>query len=192
MQRDVSNQGEKINDNISSKFKNKRQRSQNSNDEHAVSLVVDDDIAGRNIPEPRRMSARLKAKKEDMEIDSCADKKSSINTHIKRRRTSSLEPREQPAAKKIRTSSKASKSTMRQISRLAKSRLVTVIEGEEHHLVHPEFRLQRPSFNGKNLTFGIPRHDKKDIDDVLRNAPYATDMFQYLYAAEVSVMESNF
>jgi len=86
----------------------------------------------------------------------------------------------------VMTAKNASKIIMRQIGRKAKSRLVTTISGEEQYVVHPDFRLQRASFNGNNHTFGIPRHDLDDEDNVLRNTPYATDMIQQLYAAEVS------
>lgn len=77
-----------------------------------------------------------------------------------------------------------SKVTARQIDREAKSRLVTKIPDEDKYIVHPDFRLRRATFNGKNHTLGVAKHDRKDCDDVLKNAPYVTDMFQHLFSAE--------
>lgn len=152
--------------------------------------MVADDVVDKRVSEPRRMSARLRAKKDHLNVEkSSSDKEriaSDCGVHSKRRRTSSIDPKEQPAAKKVRKSSNVSKATMRQIGRVAKSRIVSIIEGEERFLVHPDFRLQRQSRNDKILTSGIPRHDRNDMDDVLKNASYATDLFQHLYAAEVS------
>lgn len=189
--RDVSNQGNtSSNNNTSAKSISKRQRNQNSKNEPHKTLSFTDHNAQSHVPEKRRMSARLRAKKEESGMESYAfegkPKATNIGTQSKRRRTSSLDPKEQPATKKMRTSSTVSKATMRQIGRVAKSRIVTTIECEDQYLVHPDFRLQRESFNGKNLTFGIPKHDRQDSDDVLKNASYATDMFQYLYAAETA------
>jgi hypothetical protein len=142
------------------------------------------------------MSARLKAKKDEIHVNTITSdterKPSDSGMYSKRRRTSSLGPKDQPVSKKLRTSSNVSKATMRQIGRIAKSRIVSMIEGEDKFLVHPDFRLQRHCNFEKNLTSGIPRHDRKDVDDVLKNASYATDMFQYFYAAEVSLTNAIF
>lgn len=78
------------------------------------------------------------------------------------------------------------KVTARQIDQEAKSRLVTKIPDEDKYIVHPDFRLRRATFNGKNHTLGVAKHDRKDCEDVLKNAPYVTDMFQHLFSAEVS------
>mmetsp|Transcript_15271 Transcript_15271/g.28748 ORF Transcript_15271/g.28748 Transcript_15271/m.28748 type:complete len:476 (-) Transcript_15271:198-1625(-) len=183
--RDVSNQGEKSdNDKILTKSKGKRQRYHNSDNDYSQSIILADDAASKQVAEPRRVSARIKAKyvesfTSEKELKECS-------MHSKRRRASSITRRDQPTAKKRRTSTNVSQATMRQIGRIAKSRIVSTIEGEEQFLIHPEFRLQRNSFNGKNLTSGVPRHDRRDIDDALKNASYATDLFQYLYAAEAT------
>lgn len=186
--RDVSNQGEKSDENTSAKVRAKRQRIRSSGHDHIQSIMVADDVVDKRVSEPRRMSARLRAKKDHLNVEkSSSDKEriaSDCGVHSKRRRTSSIDPKEQPAAKKVRKSSNVSKATMRQIGRVAKSRIVSIIEGEERFLVHPDFRLQRQSRNDKILTSGIPRHDRNDMDDVLKNASYATDLFQHLYAAE--------
>jgi hypothetical protein len=139
---------------------------------------------------PRRSSLRLIAKREKEEkAERQAERQKkkterSEKVRVKRKRTSVA--RSEPPAKKMRTASDASKVTMRQINRLAKSRIITKISGEDQYLVHPDFRLQRESFNGKNHTLGIAKHDKDDVENELMNAPYTTDMFQHLFAAEVS------
>lgn len=51
-------------------------------------------------------------------------------------------------------------------------------------LVHPEFRLERATYDGTNHTLGIAAHDLENKDDVFQVAPYVTDMFQHLYSAE--------
>jgi len=59
------------------------------------------------------------------------------------------------------------------------------IEEEVHsYLVHPKFRLKRPSYDGNSLTFGIAAHDKNDEDNELQIVPYVTDLFQHLYYEE--------
>ncbi len=53
------------------------------------------------------------------------------------------------------------------------------------YLVHPEHRLKRDTFDGINHTQGIAPHDE-NVDDVLKVAPYATDLYQHWYHVEVS------
>ena len=52
------------------------------------------------------------------------------------------------------------------------------------YLVHPEHRLKRDTFDGINHTQGIAPHDQ-NVDDVLKVAPYATDLYQHWYHVEV-------
>jgi len=124
---------------------------------------------------------RAKREREEQEITTKADKIAKLPVYKRRRSSSS---KSEPPAKKKRTSVDVSKVTMRQIGRIAKSRLVTKIEGEDQHLVHPEFRMRRVSLSGKKFTLGIARHDRDDVGNVLKNAPYASDLFQHLFAAE--------
>jgi len=169
-QRDVSNRadGEQPN-NRAEKDGGKRPRIQLAED--------DDDETSQQASKPRRLSARLLAKRKLEEKEQIKEEKAQ-----KRGRAPSDNAKNQPAAKRSR-----SKSTAKQIDQLAKSRLVTKITGEDKYLVHPDFRLQRASFDGKNHTLGVAKHDRDDIDNVLTNAPYATDMFQHHFAAEVSL-----
>eukprot|EP00566_Odontella_aurita_P012130 CAMPEP_0113562118 /NCGR_PEP_ID=MMETSP0015_2-20120614/20351_1 /TAXON_ID=2838 /ORGANISM="Odontella" /LENGTH=497 /DNA_ID=CAMNT_0000463983 /DNA_START=228 /DNA_END=1721 /DNA_ORIENTATION=- /assembly_acc=CAM_ASM_000160 len=51
-------------------------------------------------------------------------------------------------------------------------------------LVPPDYRLERPSFNGKNHTDGIAPHDTNDRGNTLQVAPYVTDIFQHFFQAE--------
>lgn len=64
-------------------------------------------------------------------------------------------------------------------------------EDEDQYLIHPDFRLKRISFDGKDHTLGMSKHDRVNKDDVLQTAPYVADMFQHHYALEVS-SECNF
>jgi len=191
-QRDLSNRAGQDDKSNADKNAAKRPRTRSSigGRQESIELAEDDDT--KQASKPRRLSARLKDKKDQEEKDArAAEKKEKVaakaaaKAATKRRRTSTADAKEQPAAKKIKTASNATKITMRQIGREAKSRLVTKISGEDQYVVHPDFRLERASFNGKNHTFGIPRHDLEDEDNVLRNTPYATDMIQHLYVAEV-------
>lgn len=167
-----------------------RPRTRNSLSRQAK-IVLEDDSSSNAKPAPRRQSARVKAKIAQEKKEAAKAKKEAAKKlaqekkAAKRRRSAASEARSMPPAKKMRTAANASKVTMRQINREAKSRLVNSIENEGDYLVHPEYRLQRASFDGKNLTLGIPKHDQFLRNDVLRNTPYATDMLQQLYAAEV-------
>mmetsp|Transcript_15905 Transcript_15905/g.23710 ORF Transcript_15905/g.23710 Transcript_15905/m.23710 type:complete len:489 (-) Transcript_15905:227-1693(-) len=189
--RDLSNRAGQDAKSNADKNAAKRPRTRNSigGRQQLIALAEDDDT--KQASKPRRLSARLKEKKvQDDKVARAVDKKEKASAKAlakaatKKRRGSTADSKEQPAAKKIKTASNATKITMRQIGREAKSRLVTKISGEDQYVVHPEFRLERASFNGKNHTFGIPRHDLDDEDNVLRNTPYATDMIQHLYVAE--------
>jgi len=194
--RDLSNRAGETAENNADNNANKRPRTRSSIGRQQK-IVLEDDADDNPRPAPRRLSARLKEKK-DQEVKESRDvqrmEKAAASAIekvatgaakvAKRRRTSTADRKDQPVEKKLRTAKNATKITMRQIGRKAKSRLVTVIPGEEQYVVHPDFRLQRVSFDGKNHTFGIPRHDLDDQNNVLRNTPYATDMMQQLYAAE--------
>ncbi len=58
-------------------------------------------------------------------------------------------------------------------------------EDEDKYHVHPDFRLKRESFTGKDLTMGMAKHDRENRNDVLQAAPYVTDMFQHHFILEV-------
>ena len=168
-----------------------------------IILDDDDDETMHEAPRSRRSSSRLVAKREKEEqekrtsgsendnesavgrLKKKIDSKKVDNARTKRKR--SVATKEPPAKKmKMRTAMEASNATMRQIGRVARARLVTEISGEDGYLVHPDFRLQRDSFDGRNHTLGIARHDRDGIDNVLNNAPYTTDTLQHMYVSEVS------
>lgn len=168
-----------------------------------VIILDDDDATMQEAPKSRRSSSRLVAKREkekqekrtsgsenDTETASGRLKKKTDPKKVDKPRTKrkrSVVTKERPAKKvKMRTAMEASNATMRQIGRVARARLVTDISGEDGYLVHPDFRLQRDSFDGKNHTLGIARHDRDGIDNVLNNAPYTTDTLQHMYVSEVS------
>jgi len=189
--RDVSNRGDGAH-NQNGASAGKRPRTQKKQ----VIVLADDDETMHEARKPRRSSLRLIAKREKEEkAERQAERQKkkterSEKVRVKRKRTSVA--RSEPPAKKMRTASDASKVTMRQINRLAKSRIITKISGEDQYLVHPDFRLQRESFNGKNHTLGIAKHDKDDVENELMNAPYTTDMFQHLFAAETITMPKTY
>lgn len=170
------------------------------NDESAKITIADEDD---NLTKPRRLSARLLAKrlKDEQEINKISAAKASSETitvskgrdQTKRRRGSegksiSKAGNSLPEAKRKRSKGSSGPTgtavTAKQIDQIAKARLVTRINGEEQYIVHPDFRLQRRSFDGKNYTLGVARHDRDD-NDILKVAPYVTDMFQHLYATEL-------
>jgi len=55
---------------------------------------------------------------------------------------------------------------------------------ESEYLVHPDYRLQRASYDGNNHTLGIAKHDEDDADEPLLVSDYVTDIFQHLFNAE--------
>ena len=61
-------------------------------------------------------------------------------------------------------------------------------QAQSNSLVLEPFRLQRRSFDGKNHTLGIAPHDREETGDVLQVTGYVSDLFQHLYAAEVSIL----
>ena len=74
----------------------------------------------------------------------------------------------------------------RNTNKAAEERQETVnIVTDEHHLVPPDFRLKRNSFNGQNYTYGIAHYDAVERSDPFLCKDYVTDMFQYLYYSEV-------
>lgn len=54
-------------------------------------------------------------------------------------------------------------------------------------LPHTDHRLQRIPFSAREFTPGISCYDAKDTDNILQVPSYATDIFQRLHHAEVSV-----
>lgn len=131
-------------------------------------------------PPARRSSSRLKK-----DVISNPQSTSSTKQQTKRRRSSDKSP-PPPNAKKPKTAH--TKATMLQASQEADARLnqVKKIDGEDKYIVHPDFRLQRSSFNGKDFTYGVAQHDREFESDTLKVIPYVTDMFQHLYKSEVS------
>lgn len=201
LQRDVSNRGSSQQNNTA-KNAGKRPRTRSSmggerqqpTEQHQQSIdLADNDETMHEASKGRRSSLRLKSKRDKEEkVDRQAvhkRKKEQKSTRVKRRRSSSI--KREPPSKKMKTAMEASVVSMRQIARVAKARIVTKIAGENQYLVHPDFRLQRESFNGKNYTSGIPTHDHDDVGNVLKNVPYASDLFQHLFAAEVSCFVVN-
>lgn len=57
-------------------------------------------------------------------------------------------------------------------------------ENEDEYHVHPDFRLHRATFNGRDLTMGMAKHDRANKGDVLQAAPYVTDIFQHHFILE--------
>jgi len=51
-------------------------------------------------------------------------------------------------------------------------------------LVPSCFQMQRNTYNGVGHTHGVAPHDLCDQDNILKVAPYVTDLFQYFYRAE--------
>lgn len=188
VQRDVSNREGAQNQNGEAAGKRPRRQKKQKIE------LADDDEPMHGAPKPRRSSLRLLAKREaevktNREAERQRKKEEKVEkARTKRKRQSAARSGAtvEPPSKKMRTAWDASNATMRQINREAKSRIVTNIPDEKEYIVHPDFRMQSESFNGKNHTMGIARHDKDDIDDELKNTPYITDMFQHLFAAEVS------
>lgn len=60
-------------------------------------------------------------------------------------------------------------------------------EGKSFECVHPDYRLERVSFDGQTHTLGIAAHDKRNKSDVLFVVPYISDIFQNLFSNEVRV-----
>jgi len=54
-----------------------------------------------------------------------------------------------------------------------------------YECVHPDYRLDRMSFDGQNHTLGIAAHDKKSKSDVIYVVPYISDIYQHLFSNEV-------
>jgi predicted nuclease of restriction endonuclease-like RecB superfamily len=57
---------------------------------------------------------------------------------------------------------------------------------EDEYVVHPDFRLQRSSFN-RDVILGMAKHDRENKCRVLEAAPYVADMFQHHFSLEVSL-----
>ena len=58
-------------------------------------------------------------------------------------------------------------------------------EDKSYECVHPDYRLERPSFDGQTHTLGIAAHDKRNKNDVLNVIPYISDIFQNFFSNEV-------
>ena len=56
-----------------------------------------------------------------------------------------------------------------------------------YECVHPDYRLERVSFDGQTHTLGIATHDKRNKNDVLFAVPYISDIFQNLFSNEVRI-----
>ena len=144
--------------------------------------IFSDETEADMKPPARRSSSRLKK-----DVISNPLSTSSTKQQTKRRRSS--DKSSPPNAKKRKTAN--TKATMLQASQEADARLnqVKTIDGEDKYIVHPDFRLQRSSFNGKDFTYGVAQHDREFESDTLKVIPYVTDMFQHLYKSEVSCFQ---
>ena len=97
-----------------------------------------------------------------------------LRRHGKKRRAADALPQ----TKKARTNQKLSPIIMDEC----------IKEDEDQYIVHPDYRLKRTSFDGRNHTLGMSKHDRDSQGDVLQVAPYVADMFQHHFALEVSAV----
>lgn len=157
-------------------------------------VVLDED--DQPVTKPRRLSARLSALRNREEAIKNSKTKESTEEETKekkheqkkRRRASDLKvSSKQPAAKRVRATTRGSTKTSSKPEE-EKSSVDLLLEKQEREeklcLIHPNFRLERLSFDGKNLTTGIANVDKASRDNVLLAAPYVADMFQHLFRQE--------
>lgn len=156
---------------------------ENVDNKNQTSEICFDDNETNIIPLPRRTSARLKdhqARGLTSEARSDVPEKQ----QTKRRRSSEKSPLRPTKKSKIIHS----KETMALASKEADERLRNIkqINDENLYNVHPDFRLQRNSYDGKNFTYGVAKHDLRFVNDASKATPYVTDIFQHLFNAEVS------
>jgi hypothetical protein len=60
-----------------------------------------------------------------------------------------------------------------------------------YEIVHPDYRLERISYDGQTHTLGIAAHDKRNKSDVQFAAPYVSDIYQTLFSNEVGQTDLN-
>ena len=153
----------------------------------------------QQVTKPRRHSARLSALRSKEEVVEESKIKESTEVQPKenkyelkkRRRAADLKvsSSKQPATKRVRTTTSRGSRKTKGKHEEQKSSVELLREKQEREeklcLIHPNFRLERLSFDGKNLTTGIATVDRASLDDVLLAAPYVADMFQNLFRQEV-------
>lgn len=141
-----------------------------------------------------RSSSRLIAKRQHEERDDHSTKKqkfveesSSINkveSQKTRRRSARLNNKNQSRTEEFEGGAKIcpeNQDKKPSKSDIENSKKTNISKTE--YLVHPEHRLKRDTFDGINHTQGIAPHDE-NVDDVLKVAPYATDLYQHWYHVE--------
>mmetsp|Transcript_6726 Transcript_6726/g.7297 ORF Transcript_6726/g.7297 Transcript_6726/m.7297 type:complete len:478 (+) Transcript_6726:159-1592(+) len=159
------------------------------------SIVYNDQ--SQNVQKPRRVSDRLRRirEKETVKIENNAASKSSAkdSNQTKKRSRSSVHDNTKQSndsktgTKRRRASLRSSSSSKTNENPKLLAPIVMddhIREDEDKYQVHPDFRLQRATYNGKNHTLGMAKYDRENKDDVLLAAPYVADMFQYQFTKE--------
>lgn len=164
-------------------LREKENQQQNSNCSTTTSISVENRNASDELEQDENASVAN---------ENNGDRKQNKKRSLLKSVHDSLKPREVKAGLSRRQGKKRRVSDVLPKTKKARTtqRLYPIVmdecirEDEDQHIVHPEYRLKRTSFDGRNHTLGMSKHDRDSQGDVLQVAPYVADMFQHHYALE--------